>query len=111
AELGVLPAAPPSLFGLEAGDAAWVERRQTAHPGGVYDQVLHYDAEYWARLPRRFIDCTEPALATIAASRQRVRSEPGWVVDEIATGHDAMISAPEALLACLLATAQDRTKS
>jgi pimeloyl-ACP methyl ester carboxylesterase len=105
---GVLPAAPPSLFGLADEDAAWVERRQTPHPGGVYDQPLPYDAARWARLPRRFIDCTDPALATIAASRERVRSEPGWVVDEIATGHDAMISAPQALLDCLLAAASDR---
>ncbi len=111
AEHGALPPAPPSLFGLQAEDAAWVERRQTPHPGGVYDQALHYDAARWARLPRRFIDCTEPALATIAASRQRVRSEPGWIVDEIATGHDAMISAPEALLRCLLAAADERAKS
>lgn len=105
---GVLPAAPPSLFGLADEDAAWVERRQTPHPGGVYDQPLPYDAARWARLPRRFIDCIAPALATIAASRERVRSEPGWIVDEIATGHDAMISAPQALLACLLAAAGDR---
>ena len=107
----MLPPAPPSLFGLAADDAAWVERRQTPHPGGVYDQALHFDAERWARLPRRFIDCTEPALATIAASRQRVRSEPGWIVDEVPTGHDAMISAPDALLACLLSAAEGRTKS
>lgn len=106
AALGVLPPAPPSLFGLADADAAWVERRQTPHPGGVYDQPLHYDAERWARLPRRFIDCTAPALATIDASRQRVRNEPGWTVDEIATGHDAMISAPQALLACLLAATE-----
>jgi hypothetical protein len=41
-------------------------------------------------------------LPTIEVSRQRVRSEPGWDVVEIATGHDAMISAPSELLRVLL---------
>jgi len=31
-----------------------------------------------------------------------VRSEPGWRVVEIATGHDAMVTAPGALLHVLL---------
>jgi len=30
----------------------------------------------------------------IAASRKRARSEPGWRVVGLATGHDPMISAP-----------------
>lgn len=106
AQLGHLPPAPPSAFGLEAEDAAWVERRQTPQPGGVYDDALQFDAQRWAALPRHFIDCTEPALPTIAEARRRVRSQPGWRVQEIATGHDAMISAPQQLLATLLALAE-----
>jgi pimeloyl-ACP methyl ester carboxylesterase len=105
AEHGTLPAPDPALFGLQGDDRAWVARRQTPQPGACYDMPLHFDAEELARLPRTFIDCTAPALPTIAASRARVRAEPGWRVIEIATGHDAMISAPEALLAALLALA------
>jgi hypothetical protein len=48
--------------------------------------------------PCTLIDCTDPALATIAASRLRLREQPGWQVLEIRTGHNAMISVPEALL-------------
>ncbi len=98
AESGALPAPDPSLFGLSGADRAWVARRQTPHPGGVYDVPLAFDPETLKVLPRTFVDCTSPALPTIATSRQRVRSEPGWDVIEIATGHDPMISAPEALL-------------
>jgi hypothetical protein len=47
-----------------------------------------------ATVPRTFIDCTEPALPTVAVMRQRVRTEPGWTVHELATGHDPMVSAP-----------------
>ena len=43
-----------------------------------------------------------PALPTIAVMRQRVRSEPGWRVAEMATGHDPMVSEPAALAALLL---------
>ena len=102
ADTGVIPAPDPAVFGLAGADHAWVARRQTPHPGGVYDEALHFDAARLAALPKTFVDCTEPALATIAVSRLRVRSEPGWQVVEIATGHDAMISAPRALTDVLL---------
>src|SRR2546425_823487 len=95
---GRIPPADPAVFGLTGDDAAWLERRQTPHPGGVYDEPLQFDPARVAALPRTFIDCTAPALPTIAAMRERVRQEPGWQVLEIVTGHDAMISAPRALL-------------
>jgi pimeloyl-ACP methyl ester carboxylesterase len=102
AESGVIPPADPALFGLAGDDHAWVLRRQTPQPGGVYDAPLAFDPARTRRWPRTFIDCTSPALATIAASRQRVRAEPGWDVEEVATGHLPMVSAPHALLAALL---------
>ena len=42
-------------------------------------------------------------MATIDAARKRVRSEPGWKVFELATGHDPMVSAPRELAQLLLA--------
>lgn len=102
AQHGTLPPPSPELFGLKGEDADWVARRQTPHPGSVYDDPLHFDAQRLARFRCRFIDCTNPALATIAASRLRARQAPGWTVTELATGHDPMVSAPEALLDALL---------
>lgn len=99
---GTLPPHSAEAFGLTGEDAAWVTRRQTAHPGTLYDEPLAFDPQRVARWPRQFIDCTQPALATIAASRIRVRQTPGWRVTEIPTGHDPMISAPDALLRALL---------
>ena len=103
AETGVLAPPDPAVFGLTGTDRAWVARRQTPQPGRVYDAALNFDAARLAALPRTFIDCNSPALATIALMRARVRAEPGWSLAEIATGHDAMVSAPQALVDILLA--------
>jgi pimeloyl-ACP methyl ester carboxylesterase len=90
---GALPAPDAALFGLTGADCEWVNRRQTPHPFGQYQEPLHFDAARVATVPRTFIDCTTPAWPSIAPMRQRVRSEPGWRVRELATGHDAMVSA------------------
>ena len=95
---GVIPPPPASAFGLTGANAEWVDRRQRPQPGAVYEDVLHFDEARVASLARTFVDCTSPALPTIEKSRERVRSEPGWQVIEIATGHDPMISAPAELL-------------
>ncbi len=106
ARTGSLTPPDPAVFGLDGEDRAWVARRMTPHPGGVYDAPLHFDVERLAGLRRVFIDCTAPALATIDASRRRVRTEPGWELLELVTGHDPMISAPQALLRALLGLAR-----
>jgi pimeloyl-ACP methyl ester carboxylesterase len=104
------PPPDPSVFGLEAADHAWVQRRQTPHPGATYTAPLDFDPVRVARTPRTFIDCTRPPLATIDVIRQRVRDPkfwdgawwPGCSVVELPTGHDPMISAPDRLTAVLL---------
>lgn len=92
-----IPPPDAAVFGLEGTDRDWVNRRQTPQPLGVYQDTLHFNAAAVSALPRTFIDCVAPALPTIAAMRERVRAEPGWVVHELATGHDPMVSAPQAL--------------
>jgi len=96
---------PPdaSVFGLSGADRDWVNRRQTPQPFRLYQQPLDFDAARVDALPRTFIDCTAPALPTIAPSRERVRREPGWRLIEMATGHDPMVSDPQGLAAHLLA--------
>lgn len=101
-ETGTIPPPDASLYGLAGADAAWVNRRQTPHPAGVYQDPLSFDAARVASLPRTFVDCVSPALATIAEPRKRVRAEPGWRVLELATGHDPMVSAPRELARLLL---------
>ncbi len=104
------PAPDPSVFGLSDADHAWVKRRQTPHPGGPYTQMLDFDPQRVASVPRTFINCTEPPLGTIDISRLRMVDpkfwDGAWLPDsqviEMKTGHDPMVSDPQGLLALLL---------
>ena len=100
-----LPPPDPADFGLQGADADWLRRRQVPHPFGMYRVPLHFDGARWAALPRTFVDCNCPAYPTIDAMRKRVRTQAGWRIVEIATGHFPMVSAPEALLAALVPSA------
>lgn len=104
------PPPDPEVFGLQDADRAWVGRRQTPHPGNTYQAPLQFDVQRVAAVPRTFISCTQPALATIAPSRLRARDPLFWGgawlphsrFVELQTGHDPMVSAPSALVRVLL---------
>jgi pimeloyl-ACP methyl ester carboxylesterase len=107
------PAPDPTVFGLANADYEWVKRRQTPHPGHTYEEPLQFDPRRVAKVPRTFISCLKPTLGTIDAIRPRVTDAslwdglwlPGSQVVEMQTGHDPMISEPEALTKLLLALA------
>ena len=104
------PPPDPAVFGLHDEDYDWVKRRQTPHPGNTYQAPLEFDVNRVAAIPRTFISCTQPALATIDPSRMRAKDpefwEGAWLPNsrfvELKTGHDPMISAPAALAKILL---------
>ena len=110
-----LPAPDPSVFGLAAEDHAWVQRRQTPHPGHTYQAPLQFDPKRVAAVPRTFVDCVQPRLGTIDSIRPRVRDPNFWDgawaggggmrVVELATGHDPMVSAPRELTDLLVSCA------
>src|SRR5262245_9458065 len=50
--LGALPPPDATLYGLTGSDAAWVNRRQTPHPFGMYREPLNFDAQRIASVPR-----------------------------------------------------------
>ena len=107
------PPPDPEVFGLTGADHAWVKRRQTPHPGNTYQAPLAFDVQRVAAVPRTYVSCTEPALATIAPSRLRAQDPTVWggawlpesQFFEIKTGHDPMVSAPAALTEILRACA------
>lgn len=109
------PAPDPAVFGLAGEDHAWVQRRQTPHPGHTYQAPLQFDPKRVAAVPRTFIDCVQPRLGTIDSIRPRVRDANFWDgawsggggirVVELKTGHDPMVTAPAELTRLLLACA------
>jgi pimeloyl-ACP methyl ester carboxylesterase len=96
-----IPPPPASAFGvLDPQDAAWLEARMTPHPLSTYRSPLPIEGPPGNGLPGRYITCTDPIYHPLASVRRWVASA-GWPVEEIATGHDAMITAPEALVEML----------
>ena len=104
------PPPDPEVFGLQGADRDWVKRRQTPHPGNTYQAPLSFDVQRVAAVPRTFVNCSQPALATIEPSRLRAKDpkfwDGAWLPNsqfvEIKTGHDPMITEPAALTKILL---------
>ncbi len=102
---GVVAMPPPvSAFGVPESHplADWVRRRLTPHPAATYATPLRLAHPPGNGLPRTYIACTDPWYAPLAWAREAVRAQPGWDWREIATGHDAMVTAPDELARMLL---------
>ena len=98
-----LPAPPPAAFGIsDAKDTGWVKRRLTPHPLSTYSSPLNIKGPIGNDLPRTYIACTNPSYAALEGSRKWVKAQQGWGWAEIATGHDAMVMAPEELARMLI---------
>ncbi len=86
-------------------DAEWIKRRLTPHPLGTYTSKLNIKGPVGNNLPRTYIACTNPSYAALQASRDWVKAQQGWRWAEIATGHDAMVMAPDELTRMLIEVA------
>lgn len=95
---------PPLLDAKAMGvsdpaDAAWVDARLRRMPIAPFEQPLKFNEAKVAKLKRSYLRCTGfPGFATLAP---RLR-EGGWDVEELASGHDAMLAAPAELAQALL---------
>jgi pimeloyl-ACP methyl ester carboxylesterase len=100
---GLRPPASPAALGIGDPDlAAWVAARLTPHPLRTYDEPVPHGNTASAALPRAYIHCTAgPTTARFAPFAHQARVN-GWPVRELATGHDAMLTAPRALTEVLL---------
>ncbi len=94
-----IPAPPAAAFAVtDPTDAAWLEARLTPHPLHTFTTSQTFRDEPGNGLPVEYIVCNDPIyLGPLVGVRARVRSL-GWPVTEIATGHDAMVTAPGALV-------------
>jgi pimeloyl-ACP methyl ester carboxylesterase len=103
-----MPPPSPASFGIPDGPLAeWVARRMTPHPIATYEQPLELRTALIGNgLPCTYVVCTDPVYPPTEASRQRVKGFIAaglpWTWRELATGHDAMVLAPDALAEVLL---------
>jgi pimeloyl-ACP methyl ester carboxylesterase len=87
--------------------ADWVRRRLTPHPLATYRTPFMLRNPVGNGLPRTYVHCVQPSYDPLAPVRERIRSQPGWNWEELASGHDAMVLHPD-LLVDLLARLAER---
>ena len=104
---------PPSVLGIPEDHERyqWVADNLTAHPLKTWLDPIALPNGGAEGLPSTYIECTNPRLAQtqFAWVAEQKRGAPDWRVMEIATGHDAMVTAP-ADVARLIAEASRITK-
>jgi pimeloyl-ACP methyl ester carboxylesterase len=102
-----IPCPPVSAFGVAEDHplADWMRRRLTPHPLGTFETPLHLRHPPGIGLPCTYVACTNPPYPPFEGARREMRGRAGWAWQEIATGHDAMVTAPEALARMLAAIA------
>ncbi|MBB5686756.1 pimeloyl-ACP methyl ester carboxylesterase [Sphingobium boeckii] len=80
-------------------DVAWTESKLTPHPWKCFSQPLTL-THGTSTLPRTNINCTESLRNSPEPARARqLEGDHNFEID---TGHDLMITEPEAVTACLL---------
>lgn len=102
-----IPAAEAALerWGItDPNDRQWVLGHLTDMPLKAATDPVDAPGGAAMRIPRTFIELTDPRNPGLAPSLERAREE-GMRVMSIATGHDAMVSAPDQLAEALITIA------
>src|SRR5262249_49845998 len=99
-----LPPPPPTAFGIPEDHrlTGWVKRHLTPHPVSTYESPLYLHNPVGNGRPCTYITCTNPIYGPLEGARQWARRQNGWDLREIATGHDAMVTAPTELARMLV---------
>jgi pimeloyl-ACP methyl ester carboxylesterase len=89
---------PLKAFGVtREEDLAWANPRIVRQPFATFEQPIRLARPAASGLPRAFIACTKPASGTFDQFAEVIRKDPSWKFHDLATGHDAMITAPQEL--------------
>ncbi|MEZ5102326.1 MAG: alpha/beta fold hydrolase [Thermoleophilia bacterium] len=81
----------------DPADAAWVDARLTPFPLAAFEHRVALSSEIARAIPRTYVWCTRSLFGPIA---EQARAD-GWPVLELDAGHDAMVTAPDALAGLL----------
>jgi pimeloyl-ACP methyl ester carboxylesterase len=91
---GLIPPWAPEEYGVtDPQDVAWMTPRLTPMPLLTHAEKLHAPTMKAKTLPSSFIHCTQFGLGAFG---EKIRREGGTVFP-LNTGHDAMITQPQAL--------------
>ncbi|WP_433888447.1 alpha/beta fold hydrolase [Streptomyces sp. CA-111067] len=97
----LIPPRSLTVLGVtEEADTSWLTPRLTPHPWLSYTEPVRTGARA-AAVPARYLDCTD-WMGVFAPHAERAR-KAGWDVRPLATGHEAMVTAPRELADLLLA--------
>jgi pimeloyl-ACP methyl ester carboxylesterase len=103
----LIPSPPPEYFGVPNALAASVAARLTGQPIATFTQPAQLPRGGALAVKRRtYIACDLPAIPQVASVKQRLRTDPAWRYESMATGHDAMITQPQELSQLLMAAAK-----
>lgn len=91
-----IPVWPATMFGVQdTADIRWVNTRLTGQPFRTYTQQLTLAHPYGNQLPLIYISCTTDRFPIFEQFVIRTKNSKQWKYYELATGHDAMITAPK----------------
>lgn len=95
---GAIPIPPIEFFAVyEQEQVEWLQRRLNPHPVETFFTKLRLQHPLGAGRPVTYITCTDPYFPQTEVFRNFAKTVPGWNQLDIATGHDAMVTAPEEL--------------
>jgi pimeloyl-ACP methyl ester carboxylesterase len=98
-----LPPPPPQAFGVTGlDDVRWLHRRMRPMPIGTYLGEIALRRGGSDGLPRTYVAAANPPYRPMQPVYDRVRPDPSWRWRTVDTGHDMMVTAPDALAALLL---------
>jgi pimeloyl-ACP methyl ester carboxylesterase len=96
----LVPVRSLAVLGVEdPDDVAWLAPRLTPHPWKTYTDPLRL-AGAGTTVPAAFVECTD-WMRVFRVQAERAQAF-GWPVVQLATGHEAMVTAPEELAEILL---------
>lgn len=111
--LGIaIPVPDPSIWGLSGALHALAAARITPQPLGALLRGAKFDEVKVYALPKTYVSCEAPQLASLNVSRERAKAgsaSGSWRVEVMQTGHDPMLTQPGALAELLQQVARSAT--
>ena len=98
---------PPEFLGVPKDHIyyEWVKNRLTPHPLKTWLDPIRLERSGSSGWPRTYIHCIAPVLdrTSFPFIAEQVSKDSSWNYRELQTGHDAMVTAPRAVVAILAA--------